>query len=110
MWDTVAEIPAHLSHEMPCPWCGHETHRFLPCSDRCACGGWAIAAEQDEPIAQGWSAPGPAARARAAAPPLPGPRPLPRRGRGVRGGAGGADRLGLVGAGTGGAAATSEGH
>jgi hypothetical protein len=40
MWDTVVETAAPLSHEMPCPWCGHSTHSFLPCSDSCACDGW----------------------------------------------------------------------
>ena len=27
----------HLSHDMPCPRCGHARHTFLPCSDRCDC-------------------------------------------------------------------------
>ncbi len=40
MWDTVAETTSHLSHEMPCPWCRHASHSFLPCSDRCDCSGW----------------------------------------------------------------------
>lgn len=40
MWDTVTESAAPLSHEMPCPWCGHSTHSFLPCSDTCTCAGW----------------------------------------------------------------------
>ena len=40
MWDTVAETTSHLSHEMPCPWCRHPPHSFLPCSDRCQCTGW----------------------------------------------------------------------
>ncbi len=40
MWDTVVENTTHLSHEMPCPSCGHGTHRFLACSDRCDCGGF----------------------------------------------------------------------
>ena len=40
MWDTVVETTTHLSHEMPCPTCGHATHSFLACSDRCDCGGW----------------------------------------------------------------------
>ena len=40
MWDTVVETTTHLSHEMPCPHCGHSTHRFLACSDRCDCGGF----------------------------------------------------------------------
>ena len=39
MWDTVVESTVHLSHEMPCPWCRHASHRFLPCSDRCECTG-----------------------------------------------------------------------
>jgi hypothetical protein len=40
MWDTVVETATHLSHEMPCPTCGHGTHLFLACSDRCDCRGW----------------------------------------------------------------------
>jgi hypothetical protein len=40
VWDTVVETAAPLSHEMPCPWCGHATHSFLPCSDSCECAGW----------------------------------------------------------------------
>jgi hypothetical protein len=40
MWDTVAETATPLSHEMPCPWCRHASHTFLPCSDRCDCTGW----------------------------------------------------------------------
>jgi hypothetical protein len=40
MWDTVQESTVHLSHEMPCPWCAHSSHTYLPCSDRCTCSGW----------------------------------------------------------------------
>jgi hypothetical protein len=40
MWDTVLETGSRLSHEMPCPTCGHAIHRFLACSDHCDCGGW----------------------------------------------------------------------
>jgi hypothetical protein len=36
----VAETTSPLSHEMPCPWCRHPSHTFLPCSDRCDCTGW----------------------------------------------------------------------
>ena len=39
MWDTVVESATHLSHEMPCPRCGHSSHSYLPCSDRCDCPG-----------------------------------------------------------------------
>jgi hypothetical protein len=38
MWDTVVEISTHLSHDLPCPRCGHGGHRYLPC-DQCACAG-----------------------------------------------------------------------
>ena len=38
MWDTVVEISTHLSHDLPCPRCGHGGHRYLPC-DHCACAG-----------------------------------------------------------------------
>lgn len=38
MWDTVESIPAtHLSHDMPCPRCGHAKHTYLACSDTCGC-------------------------------------------------------------------------
>lgn len=37
MWDTVETQTHPLSHEMPCPGCGHPTHTYLPCSDRCDC-------------------------------------------------------------------------
>lgn len=39
MWDTVepwsGETP--LSHDMPCAWCGHAAHRYLPCDRECDC-------------------------------------------------------------------------
>jgi hypothetical protein len=38
VWDTVVEISTHVTHDLPCPRCGHAGHRFLPC-DRCACAG-----------------------------------------------------------------------
>jgi hypothetical protein len=38
MWDTVVESSTRLTHDLPCPRCGHGGHRFLPC-DRCSCGG-----------------------------------------------------------------------
>ncbi len=38
MFDTAPEItPHHLSHDMPCPQCGHGRHTFLACSDSCGC-------------------------------------------------------------------------
>jgi hypothetical protein len=37
MWDTVQTDHQHISHDMPCPKCGHATHTYLPCSDTCAC-------------------------------------------------------------------------
>ena len=40
MWDTPQTNPqgiVHLSHDLPCPRCGHGTHTYLPCSDACAC-------------------------------------------------------------------------
>lgn len=32
-----ATTVAHLSHDRPCPWCGHGPHTFLACSDTCSC-------------------------------------------------------------------------
>lgn len=37
MWDTVETTRTHLSHDMPCPRCGHAAHTYLTCSDRCGC-------------------------------------------------------------------------
>ena len=37
MWDTVQTYPVHLSHDLPCPICGHAVHTYLPCSDTCDC-------------------------------------------------------------------------
>jgi hypothetical protein len=51
MWDTVVESSTHLSHEMPCPRCGHEVHRYLPCSDLCSCAGTRMPGEVREAIA-----------------------------------------------------------
>ena len=38
MWDTVVETSTHLSHDLPCPRCGHGGHHYLAC-DRCDCAG-----------------------------------------------------------------------
>jgi hypothetical protein len=37
MWDTVETSGDHLSHDMPCPRCGHAVHTFLSCGDGCDC-------------------------------------------------------------------------
>jgi hypothetical protein len=37
MWDTVQTNTRHLSHDLPCPRCGHAVHTFLACSDSCDC-------------------------------------------------------------------------
>lgn len=37
MWDTVQTNEIHLSHDLPCPGCGHAVHTFLACSDTCDC-------------------------------------------------------------------------
>ena len=37
MWDTVQTNETHLSHDLPCPRCGHALHTFLACGDECAC-------------------------------------------------------------------------
>lgn len=53
MWDTVPESRENtlrLSHEMPCPRCGHATHHYLPCSDRCDCVG-----ARSEPVATAYA-------------------------------------------------------
>jgi hypothetical protein len=37
MWDTVQTNELHLSHDLPCPQCGHGVHSYLACSDTCDC-------------------------------------------------------------------------
>lgn len=38
MWDTVEPASGHhLTHDLPCPRCGHAVHTYLACSDTCTC-------------------------------------------------------------------------
>ena len=37
MWDTVSDNDVHLSHDLPCPRCGHAMHTFLVCDEHCDC-------------------------------------------------------------------------
>ena len=37
MWDIGHAISTTLTHDMPCPRCGHAPHSYLPCSDECEC-------------------------------------------------------------------------
>lgn len=38
MWDTLgATAGPPLSHDMPCPYCGHGAHLYLSCSETCDC-------------------------------------------------------------------------
>ncbi|CAN5565766.1 hypothetical protein BH11ACT8_BH11ACT8_23650 [soil metagenome] len=37
MFDTVQDQHLHLSHDRPCPQCGHAMHTYLACSDSCTC-------------------------------------------------------------------------
>ena len=37
MWDTVQTNEHPLSHDLPCPRCGHAVHTYLACSDSCPC-------------------------------------------------------------------------
>ena len=37
MWTTEQITPQHLSHDLPCPACGHAVHTYLACSDTCDC-------------------------------------------------------------------------
>ena len=37
MWDTVQVNSEHLSHDLPCWYCGHAAHRYLPCDRECGC-------------------------------------------------------------------------
>ena len=36
MWDIAPTDQRHLSHDLPCPACGHAVHTYLACSDPCA--------------------------------------------------------------------------
>lgn len=36
MWDTT-EKTEHLTHDRPCPYCGHALHHYLPCDRNCGC-------------------------------------------------------------------------
>lgn len=52
MWDTAIDTGldtgastgtgfrghvVHLTHDLPCPRCGHAAHRYLSCSETCDC-------------------------------------------------------------------------
>jgi len=41
MWDTIAEMTARsdarLSRDLPCPRCGHESHRYVGCDSTSGC-------------------------------------------------------------------------
>lgn len=37
MWDTAQTNTVHLSHDLPCPHCGHEVHIYLSCVEGCDC-------------------------------------------------------------------------
>lgn len=37
MWNTDQTEPRQLSHDLPCPGCGHPVHTYLPCSETCTC-------------------------------------------------------------------------
>jgi hypothetical protein len=48
MWDTVQTNEQHISHDMPCPRCGHALHTFLGCDDECGCLPALMPGEQQE--------------------------------------------------------------
>ena len=37
MWHTLETSTTPLSHDMPCPSCGHARHTYLACGDNCSC-------------------------------------------------------------------------
>jgi len=38
MREAIGSVGAtHLSRDMPCLYCGHAAHMYLPCSDSCEC-------------------------------------------------------------------------
>ena len=46
MWDTVTDNEQHLSHDLPCPRCGHAVHTYLSCDDRCDCAPFVMPGSQ----------------------------------------------------------------
>ncbi len=36
-WTSDQTSRQHLSHDLPCPACGHAVHTYLACSDSCSC-------------------------------------------------------------------------
>lgn len=51
MWDTVEIQNTHLSHDPPCPWCGHAAHVYLPCDKECGCRAQAMPGAVDPLVA-----------------------------------------------------------
>lgn len=51
MWDTAEQdseqYAEHLSHDLPCVYCGHPAHRFLPCDADCGCEPALVTASTD---------------------------------------------------------------
>lgn len=37
MWDTAEIHTSRITHDPPCPRCGHAGHSYLPCDDTCRC-------------------------------------------------------------------------
>ncbi len=37
MWEDSTDAHAPLSHDFPCPYCGHAGHYYLPCDRECDC-------------------------------------------------------------------------
>ncbi len=57
MWDTVQTNETHLSHDLPCPRCGHALHTYLACSDTCGCvppGPIGVRVEEPALVDQPW--------------------------------------------------------
>ncbi|HWJ83577.1 MAG TPA: hypothetical protein VNS55_15165 [Nocardioides sp.] len=53
MWDIEPTKQEHLSHDLPCPYCGHAGHRYLPCDRECGCRVDGSGAKADRPRAAG---------------------------------------------------------
>ncbi len=45
MWDKPEEH-SHLSHDLPCPRCGHGVHTYLACGDSCDCAPYFLPGSQ----------------------------------------------------------------
>jgi hypothetical protein len=51
MWDNAVVRSGKLSHDLPCVYCGHAPHHYLPCDHGCDCAGASDALAPGNPTA-----------------------------------------------------------